>query len=308
MKVYNNLNEYEGAINPVVTIGIFDGLHLGHQKILSRLLKAAEELNGEAILLSFFPHPRMVLHPDKNELRLLNTLDEKISLLQRTGIHHVILHPFDLAFSELTSEQFIRGILVDQIGAKKIIIGYDHHFGKDRAGSFEQLKKVSPRYGFQLEEIAAQDIQNVNISSTKIRNALVQGDIKLANQFLGYNYFLKGTIVPGDKIGRSLNFPTANIYIEEKYKLIPGNGVYAVNVLLGERNFYGMMNIGNRPTFPGREFSIEVHILDFNEEIYGETIQVELIERVRDEKKFENLNELENQLKKDKESVISIFK
>ena len=308
MKVYNHLNEYKEACNPVVTIGVFDGLHLGHQKILNRLLKAAEEINGEAVLLSFFPHPRMILQPDNNELRLLNTLDEKISLLHQTGIHHVILHPFDVAFSELTSEEFIREILVEKIGAKKIIIGYDHHFGKDRTGTFEQLKKVSSKFGFELEEIVAQDIENVHISSTKIRNALAVGDVKLANQYLGYKYFLRGTVVPGDKIGRGINFPTANIYIEEKYKLIPGNGVYAVNVLLGDRKLQGMMNIGERPTIPGRDFSIEVHILDFNEEIYGQTIQVELIERIRDEKKFEDLKELKNQLIQDKESVLSILK
>ena len=308
MKVYNHLNEFEGAINPVVTIGIFDGLHLGHQKILSRLRKAAEEMNGESVLLSFFPHPRVVLYPDQKDLRLLNTLDEKISLLQRTGLDHVILHPFDFKFSELTSDQFIRGILVEKIGAKKIIIGYDHRFGKGRVGSFEQLKKDHVAYGFEIEEIAAQDIENDNISSTKIRKALAVGDVNMANQFLGYNYFLRGTVIHGEKIGRSIRFPTANIYIEEKYKLIPCNGAYAVRVRLGERYFVGMMNIGNRPTVPGREFSIEVHILDFNEEIYGETIQVELVERIRDEKKFKDLTELENQLNRDKESVIAILK
>ena len=183
MKVYNHLDEFEGAINPVVTVGIFDGLHLGHQKILSRLCKAAKEINGESVLLSFFPHPRVVLYPDQKDLRLLNTLDEKISLLQRTGIDHVILHPFSLEFSELSSDQFIQGILVEKIGAKKIIIGYDHRFGKGRVGSFEQLKKDHLTYGFKIEEIAAEDIENDNISSTKIRKALATGDVKFANQF-----------------------------------------------------------------------------------------------------------------------------
>jgi riboflavin kinase/FMN adenylyltransferase len=308
LKIYNHLNEFKGAINPVVTVGIFDGLHLGHQKILKRLCKAAEEMDGESVLLSFFPHPRVVLYPDQIDLRLLNTLDEKISLLQRTGIDHVILHPFSLEFSELTSDQFIQGILVEKIGAKKIIIGYDHRFGKGRVGSFEQLKKDQSTYGFKIEEIAAEDIENDNISSTKIRKALATGDVMLANQFLGYNYFLRGTVVPGEKIGRNINFPTANLYIEEKYKLIPCNGVYAVLVRLGDRLLKGMMNIGNRPTLPGREFSMEVHILDFNEEIYREIIQVELIERIRDEKKFDDLIELESQLKQDKEKVISILK
>lgn len=307
MKVYNNLDEFSGVSNPVVTIGIFDGVHIGHRKLLKRILDSAREINGEAVLLSFFPHPRVILQPELGDLRLINTLDEKISLLQNIGIQHVIIHPFDVEFSNISSEDFVRNILVKKLKVKRLVIGYDHRFGKDRSGSFELLQSDGILYGFEVEEIPAQDIQHINISSSKIRQALKDGDINRANEFLGYEYFIRGTVVSGDQIGRMIHFPTANIYIEEKYKLIPSEGVYAVKVNVRNQWFSGMLNIGHRPTLPGKEFSIEVHILDFNEEIYGESIQVNLIRRIRDEIKFEDLIALKEQLLKDKETIKTIL-
>ncbi len=307
MKVYRHIDEFTELKNPTLTIGIFDGVHKGHQKILKRLVESASEIDGEAVLLSFFPHPRTILQPDKGDLRLINTLDEKINLLSRLGIEHIIIHPFTLDFSNISSDDFVEKILVEKLGVKKLVIGYDHHFGKGRSGSFELLKKESQKFGFDLEEIPAMDIDEINISSSKIRNALFEGDLIKANKYLGYDYFMRGTVISGDQIGRKINFPTANIYIEEKYKLIPMEGVYAVRVEVRGHTYNGMLNIGNRPTVAGKDFSIEVHILNFNDDIYGETIQVNLVERIREERKFENLEMLENQLLKDKETVNSIF-
>ena len=303
MKVYNHLDEYRSINNPVVTIGIFDGVHLGHQKILNKLIEAANEMDGQALLLSFFPHPRVVLNPDAGDLRLINTLDEKISLLDKLGLENIIIHPFDIDFSNITSEEFIEKILIDRLQVKKVVIGYDHHFGKNRTGGFEQLLKFAESHNFVVEEIPAQDIKDIHISSTKIRNALFDGLVEVANTYLGYSYFMRGTVIEGDKIGRSILFPTANIYIEEKYKLIPKNGVYAVKVKVLGKEFNGMLNIGNRPTVPGRDFSIEVHIFDFNDDIYGQTIEVALIKRIRDEIKFEDLSALQKQLNHDQETA-----
>lgn len=308
MKVYNHLDEFEHVVNPVVTIGTFDGVHLGHQKIIKRLLENARDHGGETILLSFFPHPRIVLNPDNKDLKLINTLDEKLSLLEKSGLDHVIVHPFSREFSETSSEKFIQEILVDKLKTNKLVIGYNHHFGKDRKGSFEELKRDGRRFGFEVEEIPAQDLKDIHISSTKIRKALQEGEVTLANQFLGYRFFIRGTVVKGEQRGRSLNFPTANVYIEEKYKMIPANGVYAVEVMVSGINYRGMLNIGNRPTFPGKDFSIEVHILNFEGNIYGETIEISFIERIRDEIKFENSSALESQLLKDRETVKSIAK
>lgn len=307
MKVYNHIDEFSANVKPVVTIGIFDGVHLGHQKIIKKLIESACSLNSEAVLLSFFPHPRTILQPEKGDLRLINTLDEKISLLDSLGLQNIIIHPFDINFSNIPAEEFIQRILVDKLKVKKLIIGYDHHFGKDRRGTFDQLKKDSIKFNFELEEIPPQDIHDINISSSKIRTSLFEGNVILANEFLGYEYFMRGTVVRGDQIGRSIDFPTANIYIEEKYKLIPHDGVYAVKVKVKNEWHHGMLNIGHRPTVHGKDFSIEVHIFNFNDDIYEETIQVNLVKRIRNEIKFDNLNLLKTQLKKDKETVKTIF-
>lgn len=300
MKIYQGIEQFEKLKNAAVTTGTFDGVHIGHRTILNRLNEVAKKMKGESVLLTFYPHPRMVLQEDA-ELRLLNTIDEKTELLKQAGIDHLIIHPFTKEFSRTTSLEFVRDILVNQIGTKKLVIGYDHHFGRNREGSFEHLKEYGPVYGFEVEEIPAQDIEDVNVSSTKIRKALVEGDVKTANAYLGHNFQLSGIVVHGNKVGRELGFPTANIDIKSKYKLIPAEGIYAVKVLFGDERYSGMLNIGRRPTInSGKgEQTIEVNIFDFKKEIYGEKIQLELIERIRDEKKFDNKEELIAEMQKD---------
>ncbi len=307
MKVYTNIQEFKSAKNVVVTIGTFDGVHLGHKVIINQLKKAAQELGGESVLLTFFPHPRMVVFPDDNELKLLNTIEERKELLEKAGIDHLIIHPFSKAFSRLTALEFVRDILVNRLNVKKVVIGYDHHFGRNREGSFEDLVEFGELYGFSVEEIPAQDIQQINVSSTKIRTSLLAGEIHAATQFLGYPYFINGTVVKGDKIGREIGFPTANIKPDETYKLIPKNGVYAVKVVVNKNEYDGMLNIGIRPTLKGKNETIEVNIFDFDEEIYGQQIQIKFYERIRDEQPFEDLNELKNQLSIDKSKTIQIF-
>lgn len=307
MKVYTNIQEFKSTKNVVVTIGTFDGVHLGHKVIINQLKKAAEELEGESVLLTFFPHPRMIVFPDDNELKLLNTIEERKELLEKAGIDHLIIHPFSKTFSRLTALEFVRDILVNRLNVKKMVIGYDHHFGRNREGSFEDLVEFGEVYGFSVEEIPAQDIQQINVSSTKIRTSLLAGEIHAATKFLGYPYFVSGTVVKGDKIGREIGFPTANIKPDETYKLIPKNGVYAVKVIVNEKEYEGMLNIGIRPTLKGINETIEVNIFDFDEEIYGQKIQVKFYERIRDEQPFENLNELKNQLNIDKTKTIQIF-
>lgn len=307
MKVYTNIQEFKSTKNVVVTIGTFDGVHLGHNVIINQLKKAAQELGGESVLLTFFPHPRMVVFPDDNELKLLNTIEERKELLEKAGIDHLIIHPFSKAFSRLTALEFVRDILVNRLNAKKVVIGYDHHFGRNREGSFDDLVEFGEVYGFSVEEIPAQDIQQINVSSTKIRTSLLAGEIHAATQFLGYPYYINGTVVKGDKIGREIGFPTANIKPDETYKLIPKNGVYAVKVIVNEKEYDGMLNIGIRPTLKGINETIEVNIFDFDEEIYGQKIQVKFYERIRDEQPFEDLNELKNQLSIDKSKTIQIF-
>jgi len=307
VKVYTNIQEFKSTKNVVVTIGTFDGVHLGHKVIINQLKKAAQELGGESVLLTFFPHPRMVVFPDDNELKLLNTIEERKELLEKAGIDHLIIHPFSKAFSRLTALEFVRDILVNRLNVKKVVIGYDHHFGRNREGSFEDLIEFGEVYGFSVEEIPAQDIQQINVSSTKIRTSLLAGEIHAATQFLGYPYFINGSVVKGDKIGREIGFPTANIKPDETYKLIPKKGVYAVKVIVNEKEYEGMLNIGIRPTLKGINETIEVNIFDFDEEIYGQKIRVKFYERIRDEQPFEDLNELKNQLNIDKSKTIQIF-
>ncbi|MFH1319895.1 MAG: riboflavin biosynthesis protein RibF [Bacteroidota bacterium] len=326
MKIYKGLEEFSNIDKPVVTTGTFDGVHQGHQKILNRLKEVAEKEGGETVLLTLFPHPRMVLYPDNNDLKLLNTLDEKITLLRKAGIDHLIIHPFSDAFSRLSSVEFVREILVNSIGVKTLVIGYDHHFGRNREGTLKQLKEYGSVYGFEIEEIPAQDIDNVNISSTKIRDALINGDIKTANTYLGYDYFLSGNVIMGSNVGRSLGFPTANIKVEEKHKLVPANGVYVVKIKLNGEIYQGMLNIGVRPTLStgsggkptgeiiqgtqGQEVSkrsIETHIFNFDKNIYDQRITLYFIARIRDEKRFDDLEALKRQLVIDKEKSINLL-
>ena len=296
MKVYTNIEDFKSAENPVVTTGTFDGVHLGHQKIISRLKDVAKEEQGETVLLTFYPHPRMVLFPEDNELKLLNTQSEKIGLLEKFGIDHLIIYPFTKEFSRLTSVEFVRNILVNTIKTKRLVIGYNHHFGRNREGSFEHLKEYGPIYGFDVEEIPAKDIDHIEVSSTKIRNSLQTGDVSTALNYLGHDYSLSGKVVPGKQLGRTIGYPTANILTEDKYKLIPADGVYAVKVKHNNEVYGGMLNIGENPTIPGKGRSVEVNIFEFKKDIYNEEITVYFMERLRNEKKFSDLHALQKQL------------
>lgn len=307
MKVYTNIEDFKDVKNPIVTTGTFDGVHLGHQKIISRLKEVAQKHQGETVLLTFYPHPRMVLFPDDNELKLLNTQQEKIQLLEKYGVDHLIVYPFTKEFSRLTSVEFVRNILVNSIHTKKLIIGYNHHFGRHREGSFEHLKEFGPIYGFDVEEIPAKDIDNIEISSTKIRKALQSGDVETASSYLGHSYSITGKVIKGFEKGRIIGYPTANILIEDKYKLIPADGVYAVKVEVKDKLYRGMLNIGNNPTIEGKGRSIEVNIFDFNDTIYGEDATIYFIKRLRDELKFAGMDELKNALAIDKQNALKIL-
>ncbi len=307
MKIYRSLNEFHQVNHAVVTTGTFDGVHFGHQKILARLREIAAGIQGETVILTFFPHPRLVLFPEDNDLKLINTLQEKIQLLEQAGIDHLIIQPFTKEFSRLTSLEFIQQVLVGQIGTRKLVIGYDHHFGKNREGSFEHLKHYAPEYGFEVEEIPEQDVNDVAVSSTKIRNSLLEGDIRTANEYLGYPFRLSGTVVKGDQIGRTLGFPTANIHVPESYKLIPADGIYAATLSLHGERLPGMMYIGTRPTIEGMTRNIEMNIFDFDRTIYGEEVTLELLHFVRGDIKFKSLEELQARMKKDEAEVRSFF-
>ena len=282
----------------MVTIGTFDGVHVGHKKIIKRLVKIAKEENLQAVVLTFFPHPRMVVQKD-TDIKMLNTIDEKNKLMEAEGIDHLVVKKFTKQFSRLSAQDYVRDVLVDTLHVKHIIIGYDHHFGRNRTANINDLKAFGEIYDFKVTEISAQDIDEVTVSSTKIRKALLDGDIKTANTFLGYNFMLTGKVVKGKGLGKQLNYPTANISIEERYKLIPKNGVYVVKATINEKTVFGMMNIGTNPTVDGKVQSIEVHFFNFNMDIYGKTLEIEILERLRDEQKFDSLDELKNQLSKD---------
>ncbi|MBI1183887.1 bifunctional riboflavin kinase/FAD synthetase [bacterium] len=307
MHVFKSINELHAIDNPVVSIGTFDGVHLGHRIILNRLNHEAKRLHGESLLITFWPHPRMVLQPDYKDLRLLNTMEEKLELLEQAGLQNLLVIPFTHEFSRTTSHDFIRTILVERVKMKKIIIGYDHHFGRNREGSFDVLKEFQPIFNFELEEISAQQIDEINVSSTKIRQALFEGDVQRSREFLGYYYFLNGTVVKGHSMGKTLGFPTANIKVNYPFKLIPKDGVYAVNFYLRNKKLKGMLNIGYRPTFNGEEKSVEVHLFDFDGDIYAEDVKLEFVERIRDEKKFAGKDALIAQLKEDEQRVRALF-
>jgi len=300
VKVYTNIDDFIGVKNPIVTTGTFDGVHVGHQKIIARLKALAKEEDGETVLLTFYPHPRMVLFPEDNELQLINTQPEKIELLEKYGIDHLIIYPFTKEFSRLSSVEFVRNILVNTIKTKRLVIGYNHHFGRNREGSFEHLKEYGPLYGFDVEEIPAKDIDSIEISSTKIRTALLAGDVTTANTYLGHEFSICGKVVGGKQLGRTIGYPTANIQLQDKYKIIPADGVYAVKVRHNGQLYGGMLNIGNNPTIEGKGRSIEVNIFDFDMDIYNQDATIYFIERLRDEVKFNGLDELTKQLALDK--------
>lgn len=307
MRIYYDLDDFNPVRNAVVTSGTFDGVHVGHQKILSRLHEVADRNSGDTVVITFWPHPRLVLYPDA-DLKLLNTFEEKAELIKEQGVHHLLRIPFTKEFSQLSSEEFITRILVEKIGTRKLVIGYDHHFGKNREGSFEQLKLNGPKYGFEVEEISRQDVDHVAVSSTKIRNAIETADLNTATHLLGRPYSVSGRVVRGDKIGTQLGYPTANIEIDSIHKLIPTDGIYAVTVLHEHSKYGGMLYIGNRPTIDGVKKVIEVNIFNFTREIYGESLSIQFHAYIRGDIKFKDLDELKKKMKVDKEEALAILK
>jgi riboflavin kinase/FMN adenylyltransferase len=304
LRIFNDLNAIAEISNPVVTIGTFDGVHIGHQKILQTLLDEAKGIDGESVLLTFYPHPRMILYPESHGMKLLQTQAEKMEKLSEYGLQNLIIYPFSFDFSRLTALEFVRDILVNKLHVRKIVIGYDHQFGKNREGNIQYLKDIADTYEFEVIEIPAQDIDEVNISSTKIREALLNGDVQRAAVFLGQPYVLSGKVVRGRALGRTIGFPTANIEVNSDLKLVPGIGVYAVEVHVEGNAYRGMLNIGKRPTIVSTDdVHLEVHILDFQEDIYDKMITIRFIERVRDEQKFESVEALKEQLQKDEKFV-----
>ena len=306
MKIYRSIEDYDEDKRSVVTIGTFDGIHLGHQEILSRLIKSSKNKDLNSVVLTFFPHPRIILNK-YNEVKMIDTLDEKIIHLNEIGIDSLIIHPFDKNFSLLSANQFIKDFLVDKLKIKHIIIGYDHRFGKGREASVTDLKNYADDYDFTVEEIKAQEIEKITVSSTKIRNSINQGDIKTTEKYLGRYFNLTGKVVKGDGLGKKINYPTANIFIEETYKIIPKDGVYLVETIIKDKLFKGMMNIGHRPTIGTNVKSIEVHLFNFNEDIYGQVISIKMISKIRDEKKFSSIQALKEQLVKDENYCLKLI-
>jgi riboflavin kinase / FMN adenylyltransferase len=307
MRIYYSTDDFTQLNHAVVTSGTFDGVHLGHQKIISRLKEVAEKSQGETVVITFWPHPRLILKPTDNTLKLLTTFEEKAELLKQQGIQHLLRIPFTKEFSQITSQEFITRILVNTIGTKKLVIGYDHRFGNNREGSFEQLKISGPAYGFDVEEIERQDVDHVTVSSSKIRKAIEEADLETATHLLGRPYSISGQVVRGDKLGRVLGYPTANIDLDSRLKLIPADGIYAVTVKHEHALFKGMLYIGNRPTVNGTKRSIEVNIFDFNKEIYGETLTVYCHQLIRSDSKFQDLEALKLQLHQDKEIALKML-
>ncbi|HEX8014192.1 MAG TPA: bifunctional riboflavin kinase/FAD synthetase [Flavobacterium sp.] len=303
MKLFHSITDFHSTKKTILTLGTFDGVHIGHKKILERITQNTENGKYESLVLTFFPHPRMVLQ-EKSEIKLLNTISEKSKLLKETGIENLVIHPFDESFSRLTAEEFVSTILVDQFHIQKIIIGYDHRFGRNRTANIDNLIAFGAQYGFEVEQISAQEIQDVSVSSTKIRKALLDGNMALANEYLGYSYFLTGEVVKGKQLGRTIGFPTANIQIEEDYKLIPKTGVYVVKTLIDQKEIFGMMNIGFNPTVNGQKQTIEVNLFDFDGTIYGEKLQISLLKYLRKEQKFGSVDLLKEQLNLDKKTAL----
>ena len=306
MVTVQSITNYDKKHFTAITIGTFDGVHIGHREILHRLINSAKEHNLRSTVLTFFPHPRMVLQKD-SDIKLLNTLEEKQQILQKMGLDFLIIHPFTLDFSRLSATEFVRDILVNELKAKRIVIGYDHRFGRNRNANINDLTAFGSTLDFEVEEIPAQIIDDVSVSSTKIRRALEEGDVKTANSYLGYNYMLTGKVKKGRGLGKQLDFPTANLHIEENYKLIPKNGVYVVKAHYNGKLVFGMMNIGVNPTVDGKNRSKEIHFFNFDEDLYGKKIQVELIDRIRDEYKFDSVEALREQLLKDKKTSLLLI-
>lgn len=305
LKKYSSASDYKNDRQSVVTIGTFDGVHIGHKSILKRVVETAKKEDLDSVVLTFFPHPRMVLQQN-SDLKLLNTIDERTELLRQTGLDHLVVHPFTQAFSRLTALEFARDIIVKKLRAKKVIIGYDHRFGRNRTANIDDLKKFGKTYEFEVDEISAKEIDDVAISSTKIRNALNTGDIETANNYLGYDFMISGEVVSGKAIGRTINYPTANLQLQEKYKLVPKNGIYVVKSILNGKKYYGITSIGTNPTVKGVDKTIETHFMDFNNDLYGSEITVEFLKFLREEETFDSIETLRQEIAKD-ESVARKF-
>lgn len=296
MKIYHSIEEFPSDIKTVVTTGTFDGVHKGHRVVINRLNKIACENGLQSLVFTLNPHPRHVLYPEDQQLKLINSIDEKIKALRNTGLQNLVVYEFTKEFSRTNSVHFIRDVLVNKLNMKHMVVGFDHHFGRNREGTFENLAELSHFYDFQLEQIKPQNIEQIIVSSTKVRQAIIDGDIIKANKFLSSNFSISGVVTSGNGIGRTIDFPTANIKLNSKWKVLPKKGVYAVKVNIRKEKKFGMLNIGVRPSISDNFFSIEVHLFDFEENIYDEKIQIEFINRIRDEKRFPNLQDLKNQL------------
>jgi riboflavin kinase/FMN adenylyltransferase len=299
LKIFHSINDFVSSKKTILTLGTFDGVHIGHKKILEKLTQNGENGKYESLVLTFFPHPRMVLQ-DQSEVKLLTTIEEKTELLEKSGIENLVIHPFDESFSKLTASEFVKKVLVDQFHIKKIIIGHDHRFGKDRTANIDDLITFGKQFNFEVEQISAQEIEAVSVSSTKIRKELKEGNVTLSNEYLGYNYFLTGTIIKGKQLGRTIGFPTANVRIQEDYKLIPKNGVYIVKSIINQKEVFGMMNIGFNPTISNEKLSIEIHYFDFGTDLYDQKLIVSILKYIRPEQKFDSVDLLKEQLEKDK--------
>lgn len=307
MKIYRPF-EKEVPTGGIATLGFFDGVHIGHQAILQKVKEDANKLNADPLVLTLWPHPRIVLGQNANELLLINTLDEKTSLIARNGLEHFVVIPFTTELSSLSAEDFFKTFFVDWLKINKLIVGYDHHIGKNGSGDFATMQKLGHKFGVEVEKVEAQMHENINISSTKIRNLLLQGDVGKASKYLGYNYFLSGIVEKGFQVGRKIGFPTANIRVFEKHKIIPADGVYAVKVLIDGLVLNGMLNIGYRPTInKGQHKTIEVNIFDFDSSIYGSTISIQFVSRIRNEMKFDGIEALKKQLEQDKNATRQIL-
>jgi len=302
VKIYHSIDEISDLIAPVATIGTFDGVHLGHRAVINQLNRVARQLNTESLIITFEPHPRIVLNKDVANLRFINNASEKAKLLEQAGVDHLLILPFTYDFSQITARDFIQDYLINKLHVQAMIVGYDHHFGR-MTGDDEDVTVLLKEFGIAVERIAEQDVKDISVSSTKIRNAIMEGNIPLANTFLDYRYSLCGTVIHGNKLGRTIGFPTANIMLSFKLKLLPQDGVYAVWAVFKGKQYKAMLNIGFKPTVLGSSRSIEVHILDFNQEIYGEFLKVELVEKIRDEKIFKDLKALKKQLEADRGQI-----
>ena len=307
MKIYNSIEEFSPDFKVVLTLGTFDGVHIGHQSIVRQLNKNAQKIGGESVLLTFYPHPRYVIFPDDQKLKLLTTIEERSRMLENYGLDHLIIQEFTPEFSRIKSVNFVRDVLVNKLKVNKLIIGYDHHFGRNREGNFQELANLSDLYGYEIQKIEPQRHQDVSVSSSKIRKLILEDEIKTASDYLGHLFCLKGKIVKGKQIGRSIGYPTANILIDNKWKLLPTDGSYAVWAEVDGQKYKAMMNIGFNPTFPPDKRTVEVHILDFNEDIYGKEMRVSVVQKLRNEKKFNSVGELKKTLEIDENKVRNIL-